>query len=194
MYKREIIATSTIIFVLTILIIGAIPRGSYNDPPIISRPKEQAQFILSSWDYPDEYGQGIVLMHFYENSTGSWQTAWVYIYLEGYGYRPFNTFWYYTDDYFINWSAGAAMKIRVQTTFNQTLVGVSSASEGQNYHRHSVTVSSAGNEIFSQQNFTYYDVIEYGEENYYYKYEVILDFLPVEGGIYTVVIDYEIYY
>ena len=99
------------------------------------------------------------------------------------------------DPYTLNWSAGVAMKIRVYSLFNQTLVGVGSTTEGQNYLRHSVNVASASNSsIFSQQNFTYYDVTEVGDENYYYEYEVVLNFLPIVGQIYTATITYEVFY
>jgi len=47
--------------------------------------------------------------------------------------------------------------------------------------------------VFSQQNFTYYDVTEYGDANYYYEYEVILNFIPLEAIIYTISIVYEVY-
>ena len=86
------------------------------------------------------------------------------------------------------------MKIRVETYLNQTLVGAESTAEGQNYLRHDVIVTEAGNVVFSQQNFTYYDVGESGEDPYYYEYEVVLNFLPETGYIYVVVITYEVFY
>lgn len=151
-------------------------------------PVKSAQFVISSWDYPDEYGQGIYGFQFFENSTGSWVAAPFY--------TDIGAFYFlhsYTTGWALNWSAGVAMKLRVHVTFNQTYVGVSTTEEGQNYLRHSVSVTSPIESVFFQQNFTYYDVTEFGNEPYYYEYEVILEFLPIAGTIYTVSVIYEIY-
>lgn len=186
-HNREISAGFLILMIVAVSVLVA---SNYSPKPIVEDFEQQANFVIASWDYPDQYGQGIDLLHFYENSTGSWLPAWFYI--DGVG-KFYTLHSYDSYDYF-NFSAGVAMKIRVETLFNQTLVNVSSTAEGQKYLRHDVTVSDAYGVVFSQQNFTYYDVIEFGEDNYYYKYEVVLNFLPVSGEIYTVVVTYEIYY
>ena len=85
------------------------------------------------------------------------------------------------------------MKLRVYTTFNNTVVGAIDEADGQNYQRHSISVTSGGAPVFSQQNFTYFDVSE-GWPYVQYQYEVILEFLPVAGAIYTVVVTYEIFW
>ena len=152
--------------------------------PTTSKPQpSNPQFVLAEWDYPDEYGQGIYGFRFYENSTGSWVAApW---------YNDLGSFYFLHDydDYILNWSAGVAMKLRVYSAFNDTLTGAVDEADGQNYQRHSVAVTSEGVEVFSQQNFTYYDVT-----SLYYEYEVVLNFLPIGGKIYTISVDYEIYY
>lgn len=174
------------ILTLSVLLVAS----NQSPKSVVEELEQSAKFVIASWDHPDQYGQGIYLLHFYENSTGSWLPAWYYI--EGVG--KFSTLHYYDSYDYFNFSAGVAMKIRVETLFNQTLVGVGSTSEGQNYLRHDVIVSDAYGVVFSQQNFTYYDVIDGGENNHYYKYEVVLNFLPVGGEIYTVVVNYEIFY
>jgi len=183
--------------ILAIVVLLCLPLGLLILPQGIEQKEivpEPAKFIISSWDYPDEYGQGIYLLRFYENSTGSWVAApWYYVggALDGLPFYPLHPY----DPYTLNWSAGVSMKIRVYTLFNQTLVGVESTAEGQNYLRHSVNVASGSNSsIFSQQNFTYYDVTEFGDENYAYEYEVVLDFIPLAGQIYTATITYEVFY
>ena len=186
MYKRRIVACVSIIMILTLSVLVA-----SNHPPksVVEELEQPAKFVIASWDHPDQYGQGIYGLRFYENSTGSWVAA-PYWKDGGKFY-----FLHYYDSYdFINWSVGVAMKLRVYTLFNQTLVGVESTSEGQKYLRHDVTVSDAYGVVFSQQNFTYYDVTEFGEENYYYEYEVVLDFLPYSGEIYRVIVGYGVFY
>lgn len=154
--------------------------------PVAVQPTT-AQFVIASWDHPDEYGQGVYGIRFYENSTGSWVAAPFY--------NDLGTFYFLHsyDDYTLNWSAGVAMKLRCYTILNTTLTGAIDEADGQNYQRHSVVVTSAGTTVFSQQNFTYYDVTPW-EDIPQYEYEVVLNFLPVGGEIYTVVVTYEIYW
>jgi len=173
--KRRISAVVFIVLIMCVLVVTI-------------QPVRSAKFVLASWDYPDEHGQGIHMFRFYENSTASWVAAPYY--QDGLPYFSLHSY----DSYTLNWSAGVAMKLRVYTSFNQTLVGVESTAEWQNYQRHSIVVTSAGQPIFSQQNFTYYDVTEYGEDNYYYEYEVVLNFLPLDGLVYTVTVTYEVFY
>lgn len=175
-----------------ILTLSVLVASNYHSKIVFEELEQPVKFVLAEWDYPDQYGQGIYMLRFYENSTGSWVAApWYYVggELDGLPYYSLHS----DDPYTLNWSAGVAMKLRVYSLFNQTLVGVESTSEGQRYLRHDVTVSDASGILFSQQNFTYYDVTEFGEENYQYEYEVVLNFLPVAGEIYTVVVTYEIF-
>ena len=162
---------------------------------LIATPTQtrSSKFVLSEWDQPDEYGQGIYLIRFYENSTGSWVAApWYYVggALDGLPYYALHPY----DPYDLNWSEGVAMKLRVYTAFNQTQNGVGSTAEGQRYLRHNVTVTEASTIVFSQQNFTYYDVTDGSPANYYYEYEVILNFLPIGGSVYSAIVTYEIFW
>jgi len=165
-------------------------------PPINEKTPTKhgiSKFIIASWDYPKDYGQGIYMIRFYENSTGSWVDApWYYKGGELDG-LPFYSLHSY-DPYTLNWSAGVAMKLRVHCCLNSTLTGAIDLDDGQNYHRHNVTVTTAGTTIFSQQNITYYDDYEPIDEIYCYIYEVVLNFLPEQGQIYTIAITYEVFY
>ena len=78
---------------------------------------------------------------------------------------------------------------------NSTTYGVSTLVEGQNIIRHSVTVTSTNNTVvFSQTNLTYVSGADYGDNVFLYQYSVQLDFTISYGNIYTVVVDYEIFY
>ncbi len=146
-------------------------------------PPAKAQFVLASWDYPDEYGQGIVNFEVWGNATGSWILSTPYA---------------HSDSGEIEWYPNASIKLICNTWFNSTLTGASDINEGKNLQRHSVVVTSSeslGTSVFSQQNFTYI----FGEDAidppmWYYGYYVVLDFLPVSGVLYTVTITYEIYW
>lgn len=152
------------------------------------QPVKSAQFVLSGWSYPDEYGQGIYMLRFYENSTGSWVAAPFYV-----DDLPYYSLHYYDSYDYLNWSAGVAMKIRCYTLLNLTLTGAVDEADGQNYHRHSVNVTNLGTTVFSQQNFTYFDVTPSGDTPQY-KYDVILNFLPVQGLTYTATIRYDVFW
>ena len=173
-YRHRIVAVVTIVLILGVF--------------LTRLPQTKAQFIIASWSFPDEYGQGIDGIRFYENSTGSWLDAPYY--LDG---GVFYYLHYYQTGYTLNWSSGVGIKLRVYTVFNSTLTGAIDEADGQNYQRHNVVVRSGGITIFSQQNFTYYDV-ESVTEMWWYKYDVILGFIPADGQIYTVAVTYEIYF
>ena len=148
---------------------------------VVSVPPARARFVLAEWDFPDEYGQGIDTITVYENSTGSWVSVGNYD---------------YDESSVLDWEAGVAIKLKVWTWFNSTLTGAGSTNEGKNYQRHNVTVTNAIDTIvFSQQNFTvvFYD---YGEPSsmWYYDCEVVLNFLPDYGEIYTVSVVYEVFW
>jgi len=189
--SRAVIAFVIIANIVLCLIVGAVLLHRYQNATMSPDISPTAQFIFAEWNYPDEYGQGIDHIRIYENSTGSWLPApWYYRGGELDG-LPFYSL-HYDDPYTLNWSAGVAMRLRVDAFFNQTLVGVESTEEAKNYLQHSVTVYDASQEVFSQQNFTYHNVYENG--NYYFQYNITLDFIPQEFTIYTVELTYEVFY
>ena len=142
----------------------------------------KAQFILAEWDFPDEYGQGIDECILSENSTGSWV--------------PFDGV-YYTDSSTMRFqwnTTNARLKIYVSTWLNMTLTGASDGADGKRYHRHSISVVYLGSIIFSQQNLTYVENGALIGTLRNYGYEVIFDFIPQAGGIYTATITYGVFY
>lgn len=157
---------------------------------LIATPKPiTAKFVLAEWAYPDEYGQGIYGLKFYENSTGSWVDAPYYTDLGAFYYLHWDQ-----TDYWMNWSTGVGVKIRVDTWINSTLTGIQYVEAGRNIQKHNVTVTAYGETVFSQQNFTFVHSSSEEAPMYYYQYSVILDFVPLEGYVYTVTITYEVYY
>ena len=180
MYKRRIAVCVSIIMMLTLSVLVA----SNHPPKSIVKELEQpakAQFVLAEWDFPDEYGQGIWAFMFYENSTGSWLPC------DPYSYE-------YNQSYTVEWNASVFIKLRCFVSFNSTLTGAIDTDDGKNYLRHSVTVTNLGTTVFSQQNFTYFSNDTQLDPIWYYGYDVVLNFLPVAGEIYTVVVTYEIYW
>ena len=180
---RKKIASVLIVFTVTVLLVASIPPA-------------RAQFVLASWEYPDEYGQGIEGVNFFENSTGSWVAAPYYTHYYPDWHDELGEFYflnYYQDHYFLNWSAGVAMKLRVYSFMNSTISRATDLADGQNYIQHNVTVTHVRDIVFSQQNFTYYDSDDLSAPMYYYEYEVVLNFLPAEGQVYMISLVYEIY-
>lgn len=146
----------------------------------MSIPPVKAKFVIASWSYPDEYGQGISSIYVYENSTGAWLQA---------------SKEDYDESGVLEWDADIAIKLSVWAWFNSTLTGASDSDEGKLYQRHNVSVISMGSTVFSQQNFTYYDATTgLYPDLWWYIYEVVLDFLPEWGQTYVATITYEIFY
>jgi len=142
---------------------------------------ESAKFVLASWSFPDEYGQGIYDFDVYENSTGSWVNVG----------GPTE----YDESGIFDWEIGVAIQLRTWSYFNSTLTGAADTNEGKLLQRHNVTVTKIGGAtVFSQQNFTYSNVYTDEDPMWVYTYLVILDFLPVAGEIYTVTVIYEIWW
>ena len=146
----------------------------------VIRPAK-AQFIISVASDPDEHGQGMNEFAIFENSTGSWE--WID--------APFHI-WYSAPHEF-EWNASVFMKIRCENYLNATVTGAVDLADGKNYQRNNVSVESIDGIVFSQQNFTYLSSAEVGGL-YYYTYEVVLNFLPIQSTIYTVTINYEVFY
>ena len=175
--RTKLVAWGVVMALLLMIGVSTIPQ----QPGTSELEKEPSQFVISSWEYPDEYGQGIEAFEIYENSTGSW------VLISGaYGYE---------DNYNIDIYANGSIKLRCYTWFNSTLTGASDTNDGKNFQQHNVTVINMGTTIFSQQNFTwFYDDDSINPPMWYYGYEVVLNFLPLEGQVYTVTVTYEVWY
>lgn len=165
-----------LILALTMIVLFASSQPM-NEPVIATNPK----FVISSWAFPDEYGQGIDRIRVEENSTGSWVYAGIDVDA--------------TESSAFEWNASVAIKLRCWSWINNTLVGDVSDSALKNYQRHNVIVTQInGTIVFSQDNFTY-SMYYYDEDPmFYFEYFVILNFLPEMGQVYTVNVSYEVFY
>ena len=147
---------------------------------VVSIQPAKAQFVIASWDFPDEYGQGIDTITIFGNSTGSWVSVGNYEYDE-------------VSE--LEWTASVGIKLDVWTWFNSTLTGAGTTNEGKLLQQHNVIVTQGnGTIVFSQQNFTYSNVYTDADPMWYYLYYVVLNFLPVTGEIYIVAVTYEIWW
>ena len=181
-HRNKIIASTLVILTVSILLIASV-----QSPKAIPTATGKAQFVISSWNFPDEYGQGIEAFEIYENSTGFW------VLISGaYGYEDTGNIEIYDN---------ASIKLRCYTWFNSTFMDVTTTNEGKNLQQHSVVVIGALSIweqsviVFSQQNFTwFYDDDSIDPPMWYYGYEVVLNFIPQQGQIYTTTVIYEIWY
>ena len=167
--NKKIIALISMVFVCTMLFVSISPA--------------KAQFVLASWDFPDEYGQGIYGFFLQENSTGAWWTVPGAIILSTY-------------DTEFEFEAGFALGLDVRILLNYTLLGLTHPDDktlGLNYVRLNVTVTNAYETVFSQQNFTYDGLSGLYETGiWWYSQEVFFDFI-LTSGIYTATVTYEIF-
>lgn len=172
MYNRSRVLV--VALVLSMFIVALFPRPT------------RAQFVLASWEFPDEYGQGIEEYALYENSTGSW------VQIES---KYVTNRFRYNDTETHDWDSGVGIKLAVYSWINETLTGIATGDEGKLYQQHSILVTSAGITVFSQQNFTYsYFDDGIHPDRWLYVYTVIFNFLPQAGAIYTTTVTYEIYW
>lgn len=171
-YRGVIAFVVVMNIILAAVVVCAVTQQFQNTTVDHTTPK----FILASWDYPDEYGQGVYALRVYENSTGSWVSAsgWIDYY----------------ETVVLEWEGEVAIKIKCLSTINATLTGASSSYAGRLYIRHNVTVTNSLDAVvFSKQNFTFLQDVDYE-----YEHEVILNFLPLFAEHYTVSIICEIFY
>lgn len=166
MNKKKV--SAIILTVLTLLILT------------VSVPPTRAQFVLASWAYPDEYGQGIQQIQVEENSTASWIPVDLRDYSESQVYE---------------WNVSVGIRLRLWCLMNNSLVGASSLEDGKNYQRFNTTVIDLSESIvFSQVNATYFVSYDTSDPIWLYEYYIILNFLPDYGEVYTVTVIYEIFW
>lgn len=185
--NKKIIALLTVGYVLW-LVLGVMV---VTQPTVVYQTEntEQSYFVLSSWDYPDDYGQGVYGYKLYENSTGSW----VQIDSELHTYEE-TTVW--------EWEVGVAIELKLYCWFNSTLTGATTYAEGAALIRHNVTVTTSTETIFTQANFTYAGAAAGGEAGadegndpmWLYYYTVVLNFLPEASTYYVATVTYEVFY
>lgn len=164
MYKKRIAFAITVLAIFSAMMF------------VIPEPVKGCKFILASWTYPDDYGQGIHSISAYTNASGSWVSV------DGINWL--------SSSNVILWNQSNFIRLYVGSSVNKTLLSLSTPEEGANYIKHNVTVvDSFGVEVFSQQNFTLnwaiYDA-GYAIDLYYYSHYVTLGFAPIDGQTYTV--------
>lgn len=197
MFDRKTNAGLCVIGIISILIV--LMLGPLTYPIVPNKQDKHAYFTLASWDYPDEYQQGIFGMKFWENSTGDWVGApWYTHYYPDY-HEELGKFYYVSpsmsDYYTYNVTAGASLKMRVDTTLNATLTGATDLEDGKNYFRTNVIVTCSRTIVFSQQNLTsFVEASDLNDPIYYYEYDVVLNFILGAGQFYTVTVIYEVFY
>jgi len=146
-------------------------------------PADTTQFVLSSWDYPDEYGQGIESIYAYENSSGS--------YVE-YPGSPYSS----SDNIQLEKNITGYVWLQLICWFNRSHVGIPNIfPQGINRIRHTVNVTqSNGTVVFSQTNFTKTASSQAFDPLWWLRYDVVLAFQPTAGEVYTATISYDIYW
>ena len=146
--------------------------------------KGTSHFVLSSWAFPDEYGQGIYSITPDENSSV------YYAHIEsapGFLYSTSENNSFVVD-------AGCSIRLDVRVLVNYTFLGVSDP-DLLNYIRLNVTVLSLGDTIFSIQNMTYDELGgDLGDGIWWYSFKDVLNFLTVEGQTYIATVTYEVWY
>ena len=146
MSKRKIITVALLgLFICSMLILVPIQ-------PVTQSQKETgtSTFVISSWEYPDEYGQGIYGYFLLENSSGAfWPVG-----------GPLITYSSCNGSYTVNDGISYGFDVRVYV--NYTLLGLEEPETydplsieyhpALNYLRLNITVLSASETIFSQNN------------------------------------------
>lgn len=176
--KKKVLALLILFLTFSLMMVHVDNKVQTKSTPT---PNGQSQFVLAEWEYPDEHGQGIEGLEIYDNSTGSWVSAFTCDYDETLSF---------------DWNYSIGYKLRCYSWFNSSFMLLDWPDEGKNYIRHNITVSLFnGTTIFSQQNFTYAGGQSVPPNPMWkYWYDVVLNFLPVQGNIHTVIVTYEVYY
>jgi len=150
-----------------------------------------ATFVLASWDYPDEYGQGIETIYYqirWENDTVK---EWGYTY-------PANV----SQTFEV--PSNGTVYLRLTSWVNGSLMGITNQADAQYYIRQDVNVTNLGVNVLTQQNFTY-DGVAAAAPMYKVYHKLYLTGWHgsattlmtngfVGGQIYRAVINHEIFY
>ena len=146
----------------------------------------KAQFVLAYDFSPDNYGNAIAYITAYYD--GAWNGS---MYKDPDSY-PFDTTTNPKETF-----EGINITLAVFCWLNGSHTEISSIAEGKTVLRHNVSVlMTNGTVIFSKQNFTYVigaDGFGDSGEMYFYRYDVVLDFVPISGEVYTITVIYEVF-
>jgi len=181
MNTRKTLGSIVIGLIVIGLIASTIPQT--NSPA--DNPPAKAQFVLTSWNYPDEYGQGIYNIRPQENSSGAWLNFVV---------PP----WVYSDNASVfDINNSISIKLLVAITVNYTLLDLIDPDDftlGRNFVRLNVTVTNSSSTVFSQNNLTYVEGAKIETGIWYYSYEVVLNFVTAYAQIYRATVTCEVFY
>ena len=109
---------------------------------VVPQPTTSARFVIASWGYPDEFGQGIETIYY--------QILWPNDTIREYGYTyPTNV------SHFFEVPENGTVYLRFTAWVNGTLIDVSDPAEIQNFIRYDINVTRLGVNVLTQQNFTY---------------------------------------
>lgn len=170
MYNRNKILI--VVLIMSIIIIALVPR------PVAGR------YIVATWSYPDDFGNGIDGFVFQQNSSGSWVDV-PNAHSSQFGtYKPWNE----TSSFSYNYTF---LRIEVWCYLNATHLGISDPNDAYLYQRHNISVSLRGNTTFSQQNFTAGVCVDNGGGMYYSMHRVIIN-IELAVTIYEIEIYYEV--
>ena len=176
--KKKGLALLIVFLILTLVVAYRVSRAE----PIPATNTTNSQFVLASWSYPDdEYGQGILSVFVYENSTGSW------VEIPESHFDP-------DDPSSATVNGSLALKVGVFYVINHTLFGLGGVNDAKLIIRGSVEMLCLGESVFFQQNLTYYDSGNVGATCWWLGYEAVIDFILVAGDTYTVELTYDIYW
>ena len=177
--KKKILA----LLILLVMAVAVVIRydQKYNKSNPISKD-DNPTFVISSWDYPDEYGQGIYEIVLKQNISGSFQ------FVEGSPVYPTDTRPYVIEP-------DGNLFLQVYVYFNRSHAGIDNVlAQGLNVIRLNVTVYNEDILVFSQQNFTKDASSQAGDPIWWLRYYVYLNFSPIAFSIYTTTITYEVFY
>ena len=143
----------------------------------------KAQFVLAYDFSPDNNGNAIALLRAYFDGD-----------YNGTMYADPDSYPTITTTATLEVIEGTSISLQIGCWLNSTYADVGSLEEGRTVIRHNVSVlATNGTEIFSQQNGTYYSSTDFLDPMYYYEYDMLLDFVPVSGQVYTVIVIYEVF-
>lgn len=159
---------------------------------VVPRPTTSARFVIASWDYPDEYGQGIEEIYY--------QIRWSNDTVREYGYTyPTNV------SHSFEVPENGTVYLRFTAWVNGTLVGISDPQETQNFIRYDINVTRLGVNVLTQQNFSYDGASGAAAPMYKIYYLIylsgfhasatkLMDEAFIAGQIYMAVVNCEIIY
>lgn len=139
-----------------------------------------AYMRFGSWVLNAPYGQDIILVDVYQNSSGSW------VLIDGLAYD---------DPGLLEAPAGASIRINVFAWLNSTLVGAGSSAEGRLYQRYNATITLGGSPVYTLNNLTY-DSVDTGIDPplWLYEYIGVLNYILLSGVYYDVNVTYDTYW